>query len=147
MEDRVSMAHSVESRLPFLDYRLVEFNFQLDDQLKLDGGYTKAILRRAMRDILPHSLVDDRRKRRFSLPYLDWLRTTWRPLGEELLLSGECRVGPYVNLPVLRQQLSQFYDGKESTLRPWILWRILQTEMWLRSIVCRPAAGAVGARQ
>ena len=62
----MSMAHGVESRLPFMDYRLVEFAFQLADTMKLNDGYTKLSCTRRCRISFPRSIVQDRRKRRFA---------------------------------------------------------------------------------
>ena len=55
-EDRNSMAHSLESRVPFLDFRLVEFNLSLPPELKIADGYTKQILRQSMSGILPEKI-------------------------------------------------------------------------------------------
>ena len=72
-EDRNSMAHSVETRLPFLDHRLVEYAFRLPDKVKLHGGVSKLILRRTMRGIVPDMILDRRDKIGFATPERDWL--------------------------------------------------------------------------
>lgn len=131
MEDRVSMAHGVEARVPFLDHRLVEFAFGLGDEWKLQDGLTKYILRRAMRDLLPRSIVEDRRKRRFATPYARWLRGPWRPLLVDHLLMGQPRIRTYLKVPLLRRRLIEFLDGSDSVSAS-VVWRALQTEIWLR---------------
>src|SRR5689334_7876719 len=73
-EDRNSMAFSIETRLPFLDYRLVEFLFALPDTERLDGATSKAILRRAMADRVPRAVLERRDKMGFETPTDVWLR-------------------------------------------------------------------------
>lgn len=73
-EDRSSMAHSVEARVPFLDYRLVEFAFSLNDDMKVSNGMTKAVLRHAMRDVLPEVVRTRVDKMGFVTPEEVWLR-------------------------------------------------------------------------
>ena len=140
MEDLVSMAHSVESRLPFMDYRLVELAYSLPASVKLHGGYTKYILRQAVGDLLPAEIVHERRKRRFATPFPAWMRGPWREMVGDLLLAGECRVGPYLNLPVVRPRLARFLAGEEGAIDSMTVWRILQTEIWMRAF--SPGASA-----
>ena len=73
-EDRNSMAHGVEARVPFLDYRLVELGLALPDAYKLQGGWTKRILRDSMRMIVPAAIRQRREKIGFEAPELDWMR-------------------------------------------------------------------------
>jgi asparagine synthase (glutamine-hydrolysing) len=133
MEDRVSMAHGVESRLPFMDYRLVELAFQLDDTMKLNRGYTKYVLRQAMKNLLPESIVSDQRKRRFATPFARWLRHDWRSAVEDVLLNTDCEVGRYLNVGPFRKQLRCYFNGERGSLNAATLWRILQTEFWLKA--------------
>src|SRR5262249_26344668 len=72
-QDQMSMAASLESRVPFLDWRLVEFTTRLPEHLKLRGRTTKYILRRAMKDVLPQRILR-RRKMGFPVPVGAWLR-------------------------------------------------------------------------
>jgi asparagine synthase (glutamine-hydrolysing) len=132
MEDRVSMTCSVESRLPFMDYRLVEFAFNLPDRLKLRDGYTKYILRQAMQDSLPESVAFNRVKRRFQPPYPQWFRGAWRPMIQDLLL-GPCQVQPYLHPPRFRERLQAYLAGHNSALPARTLWRVLSTEIWLQT--------------
>jgi asparagine synthase (glutamine-hydrolysing) len=77
-EDRNSMAWSIESRVPFLDYRLVEFVAGLPDHLKLRGATTKVVLREAMRGGIPESVRQRRDKMGFVTPEEEWVRTAGR---------------------------------------------------------------------
>ena len=146
MEDRMSMAHGVESRLPFTDYRLVEFTFQLADTMKLRDGYTKFILRQAMQGLLPASIAQDRRKRRFEAPYSGWFRHAWRPMIEDLLLDGACHVQPYLNLPSFRSKLAAYLRDDDRAMNTSTLWRILQTEIWLHAFAAGESETAGAAR-
>jgi asparagine synthase (glutamine-hydrolysing) len=143
MEDRVSMASSVESRLPFLDHRLIELGFALADSLKLRDGYTKYVLRKAMSETLPASLVSRRRKQRFRPPTSQWLGSdALQPILEDLL-GGPCRVQPYLNLKAFRKRLRSYLAGEAHALNALVLWRVLNVEIWMRAFEeaqRRPAA-------
>jgi asparagine synthase (glutamine-hydrolysing) len=73
-EDRSSMAHSIESRVPFLDFRLVEFVLGLPDEFKLAGGVTKRVMREGMRDVLPERVRLRVDKMGFATPEEVWVR-------------------------------------------------------------------------
>jgi asparagine synthase (glutamine-hydrolysing) len=133
MEDRMSMAHSIESRLPFLDYRLVELSFQLPPTIKLRNGYTKYILREAMKDILPSSIALQRRKQRFATPFQHWFRGPWRCMVEDLLLCGNPKIESFMDVTQLRDRLKNYLAGKSFGTDLAILWRVLHTELWLRT--------------
>ncbi len=132
MEDRVSMAWGVESRLPFFDYRLVEFAFALPDDLKLRDGYSKHILREAMRDLVPARLVDARVKRQFLTPFTRWLRGPWRAMIVDLL-STRSEVAPFLNQASFQGRLQSFMAGSDRSLDPNLLWRVLSVELWMRA--------------
>jgi asparagine synthase (glutamine-hydrolysing) len=133
MEDRMSMASSVESRLPFMDYRLVEFAFSLPDDVKLRHGYNKYILRRSMRNLLPSHLTETRIKHPFKAPFEDWLRGAWRPMIQDLLVRN-CEVGRYLEYPKFGKKLASYLDGNDRALPTYLLWRVLNTELWLRMV-------------
>jgi asparagine synthase (glutamine-hydrolysing) len=71
--DRLSMAHGIEVRMPFMDYRLVTYTMSLPDESKLAGGYTKMVARRAMLGAMPESIRMNARKVGFNSPMPDWL--------------------------------------------------------------------------
>jgi asparagine synthase (glutamine-hydrolysing) len=141
MEDRMSMAWGVESRLPFLDYRLVELAFRLPDDLKLRDGYNKFVLRRAMQGVLPERLVQERAKRRFIAPFWAWGAREWRPLLEEMLMQ-DARISPYLDYARFRARLREYLAGNTATIHFRVLWRLLGTEMWMRSFSAHSARGA-----
>ena len=84
----MSMAFSIESRVPFLDYRLVEFCFQIPYLEKIKHGMTKAILREAMSGILPESIRHRRDKQGFPAPMSKWIRNGLGEGIQDYLFSG-----------------------------------------------------------
>lgn len=88
--DRMTMAHGLEARTPFLDYTLVEFAATLPPEFKLRGGVGKYLLRKIMQDRLPDSTLT-RRKEGFNIPVSRWLRGELRPLLEEQLSPSRLR--------------------------------------------------------
>jgi len=130
MEDRVSMAASIEARTPFLDHRLVELAFSLADGLKVGGGITKRVLRHAVRPGLPAEIVDQRRKYYYSGPDAVWLRGPLRPLLSRMLQEGEPRVAALVDVNKLRGAIDAFLAG--DSRRTMTLWTMLNAEAWLR---------------
>jgi asparagine synthase (glutamine-hydrolysing) len=133
MEDRMSMASSVESRLPFMDYRLVEFAFSLPDDLKLRDGYNKYILRQSMGKLLPAHMTETRTKQPFKAPFAEWLRGAWRPMIQDMLLRT-CEVRDYLDYPRFRAKLESYLAGNSRSLPTYLIWRVLHTELWLRMV-------------
>jgi len=87
--DRASMQHSVEVRMPFMDYRLVEFCFQLPVEHKLGMGFTKRILRDAVKEIVPKSIVERTYKVGIGSPLVSWFNNELNNYAQELLSTGE----------------------------------------------------------
>jgi asparagine synthase (glutamine-hydrolysing) len=99
--DRMSMAHSLEVRPPFLDHRIVEFAARLPENFKIRGSKLKYILRELMRDRLPTSVLS-RKKEGFDIPAHDWLRTTLRPLLLDVLNQHEVNESGIFSWPAMR---------------------------------------------
>jgi asparagine synthase (glutamine-hydrolysing) len=133
-EDRSSMAFGIETRLPFLDYRLVEFAFSLPDHEKLDGATTKAIARRALGDRVPRSVLERRDKMGFETPSDLWLRG--RYAGE--LRRRLSRKGPFqdwVDADRVGPAVEDYLAGRrEIGLQ---IWRWLSLEAWGQHYVAR----------
>lgn len=133
-EDRNSMAFSIETRLPFLDWRLVEFAFSLPDDQKLDGVTTKAILRRALGDRVPPSVLARRDKMGFETPADLWLRGRHAAEVRRRL----SRPGPFqdwVDPAVLREELEGYLAGRRAIGLQ--VWRWLSLEAWSHRFVAR----------
>lgn len=127
-EDRNSMAHSVESRVPFLTPDLVEFCLGLpEDYLIARDGTSKAVFRKAMRGIVPDEILDRRDKIGFETPELDWLRALG-PWVTSVLASDAGREMAPLNLPALATEWAAVADGT----RPFgnHVWRALNLVRW-----------------
>jgi asparagine synthase (glutamine-hydrolysing) len=130
-EDRNSMAFGIETRLPFLDYRLVEFAFALPDDQKLDGTTTKAILRRSLADRIPQKVLERRDKMGFETPADVWLRG--RELGELRRRLFENRLlHEWVDRAAMSARLEEYLAGRPIGLQ---VWRWLSLEAWAREYV------------
>lgn len=126
-EDRNSMAFSIESRVPFLDHRLVEFCFQLDARLKIREGETKKILRDAMEGILPDEIRSRQDKKGFVTPGEDrWLRG---PLKS--LLNTDFSNHPFIDQKKAGQAIHDYIGGKNNSL---LAWRLVTLNHWLRTL-------------
>ncbi|MCZ7584268.1 MAG: asparagine synthase (glutamine-hydrolyzing) [Deltaproteobacteria bacterium] len=85
MNDRACAAHGLENRCPFLDHRIVEFAFTLPPTMKIDGYTTKAILRKALRGIVPDPILDRKDKKGLVVPFQQWLNGPLRPWADALV--------------------------------------------------------------
>jgi asparagine synthase (glutamine-hydrolysing) len=128
--DRAAMAVSLETRVPFLDHRLVEFAWRLPFDLKVRGGETKWILRQLLYRHVPRELIE-RPKMGFGVPIGEWLRGPLRAWAEELLderrLAGEGYFRPEPILQLWRAHL------KGSSNEQYRLWPILMFQCWLEA--------------
>ncbi|GAB1430608.1 asparagine synthase (glutamine-hydrolyzing) [Ignavibacteria bacterium] len=87
--DKMTMAHSLEARVPFLDHRLVEFTMTIPPALKLPNlNETKRLLKKGVADILPHDIIH-RRKQGFAAPMAEWLRGPWRNYTEQEIMNSQ----------------------------------------------------------
>ena len=143
-EDRNSMAFSIETRLPFLDYRMVEWAFTLPDELKLDGVTTKAVARRAFTDRVPKRVLDRRDKMGFETPLDVWLRGRYQQeVRRRLLLTSPLH--EWLEVEALRSALDDYFAGTRSIGLQ--VWRWLSLESWLRTWVAGdPRTGERGLR-
>ncbi|MBU3665339.1 MAG: asparagine synthase [Chthoniobacterales bacterium] len=127
-EDHSSMAHSVEMRSPFVDYRLMELAFRMPDSMKLDMGVTKRVLREAFRNRMPSEIVESHRKIAFNTPVDEWLkRSDMAAVISDLLDSAEFRQRPIWNAEVIKRH---FEIGN---LEKFPLWRFVNLELWART--------------
>jgi asparagine synthase (glutamine-hydrolysing) len=129
-EDRNSMAFSIESRVPFLDFRFVEYVASLPLDRKIRGGVTKVSLRAAIRGLVPESIRCRMDKMGFVTPEEIWMKETLRPFMLELIGSETFRKRSYWNANAVVKNYLSFLEGR-SDYSPEI-WRIVCTELWLR---------------
>jgi asparagine synthase (glutamine-hydrolysing) len=127
--DRMSMAHGLETRSPFLDTALVEFGAGLPDRLRMRLGRGKLLLRRAMQGVLPPSILE-RGKMGFGAPLGAWFRGGLGSFVEERLLDSASPLYEYLERePVAR--LIREHMSEKADLSPRI-WALLALESWLR---------------
>lgn len=113
--DRYSMASAVEIRMPFLDYRLVSMAFSLTWRSKLRNGYSKNIIRDALRDIMPESIVNRRSKVGFSTPYAEWAQGPWKEWLMDEITSLEFKQCSYIDSNKVYVNTKSVIDGNVAT--------------------------------
>ena len=127
--DIASMAHSLECRAPFLDYRVVEFAAALPRRLKYRGGKGKRLLRATFGDLLPQEIWT-RKKMGFGVPLDHWFRHELRPLTHDLLLGESAKSRPFFREDAV-QTLIEHHEQKQFD-HSARLWALVMLELWLR---------------
>jgi asparagine synthase (glutamine-hydrolysing) len=127
-QDQMSMATSLESRVPFLDHKLVEFTARMPDTMKLRGGTTKYVLRESMKSVLPEKILS-RPKMGFPVPIGSWFRGPFKSVIDEYVL-GERALSRGIFAPdFVRKLVSLHQAGEDHSER---LWSLLNFEIWQR---------------
>ncbi len=126
VEDRCSMAFSVEARVPILDHRMAEFAASIPSCHKIQDLTLKAIPRKAMADVLPQKVIEHR-KMGFPVPIAEWFRTSLRPFLEATLLGPRAAERGYLNLDYVASLIREHGDGKDHSEK---LWCLLNFEIW-----------------
>jgi asparagine synthase (glutamine-hydrolysing) len=129
--DKMTMAHAVELRVPFLDHELMEFAWALPDHFKIAGGVGKALLRRAARGRVPPAILA-RPKQGFATPTAAWLRGGLRPLAHDLLGDGRSLARARFDGGFVRALLARHEAGEDLSAE---LWPLLVLELWHRAFV------------
>jgi asparagine synthase (glutamine-hydrolysing) len=132
MEDRSSMAFSIEARVPLLDHKLVEYGLSLPDHLKIQGGLSKFAVRQATRGLMPESVRLRRTKLGFAGADRRWLSTDLRPQVTELI-GDTLRCERFVDVGPLRQWYQSAGAKSASAEAYGSLFRVLSLEMWMRA--------------
>jgi len=125
------MAASVESRVPFLDHLLVEHVSTIPSSSKLRGWTTKAVLREAVRDIVPRPILT-RRKMGFPVPLGQWLRRPLWPVVEEFVLGPRALARGFLAPAAVRRLAAEHREGRDHADR---LWLLVNLEIWHRVFV------------
>jgi asparagine synthase (glutamine-hydrolysing) len=131
-QDQMSMAASIESRVPFLDDQIVEYALALPSRLKLRRWQTKAVLRAAVRDLLPAAILT-RRKMGFPVPVGRWLREAYWPVTEEFVLSGRTHARRLFDQAMLTQLAYEHRAGVVDHGER--LWLLINLEIWFRIFI------------
>jgi asparagine synthase (glutamine-hydrolysing) len=134
-EDRNAMAFSLESRVPYLDVRFVEYVASLPLGQKIRNGVTKIALRKSVKGIIPESIRCRMDKMGFVTPEEIWMKETLRPFVLAVLGSDSFRARPYWNAGAVMEDYLAFLEGR-SAYSPEV-WRIVCTELWLRKFFDR----------
>lgn len=132
VNDKMSMANSIESRVPFLDPRLVEFVESLPARYKLRFASGKYLHKKTLERWLPKSVVH-RRKKGFDNPVQQWLRERLRSRVDELLFSGDSGMGSFFDLDTVRRIVQAHQDGRENHMRQ--IYLLISFAMWHRRFI------------
>ncbi len=127
-QDQMSMAASIESRVPFLDHKLVEFTAQMPINMKLRGKETKFLLREAMKGILPEAILT-RSKMGFPVPIGNWFRGRFKHIVDEYVLSERSLSRGIFNAEFVREIAAKHKSGENHDER---LWFLVNFEIWQR---------------
>lgn len=137
--DKITMSVSLEGRVPFLDHRLVEYVLRLPIGIKLRGGRTKALLKRAVADLLPEDLLH-RRKQGFPAPMSQWLfdERFGRIVREALRTSELVRDG-YLDADAVSTLAGEHFSGRRAD-RGGLIWALFSLTLWYRRWILHEAA-------
>jgi asparagine synthase (glutamine-hydrolysing) len=128
-QDQMSMAASIESRVPFLDHKLVEFTSGLPERLKLRGWTTKYVLRQSMKGVLPEPILA-RSKMGFPVPIGSWFRGQYSSVIDEYVLSSRALERGIFEPDFIRSLVQRHRTGGENHAER--LWALVNFEMWQR---------------
>jgi asparagine synthase (glutamine-hydrolysing) len=133
--DAITMAHGVESRLPFMDHRLVEWLFSRDDRIKIRSGQTKWILREYLRTVGQSEIGNRHDKKGFPTPVDQWLASDNGAVARELLLASDSMISKWCDHTKISELIGHHVSGVSGTGNH--LYRLLSTEIWLRECIGR----------
>jgi asparagine synthase (glutamine-hydrolysing) len=128
--DRMSMAHSIESRVPLLDHPLVELALRLPLRLKLRDGQRKYLLKRVAARLLPEAILE-RKKQGFGVPLAVWFRGSLGTAFQDVLLSPRTRQRGYFQPKEIKRLMHEHLAGRRD--HEWRLWQLLMFELWHRA--------------
>jgi len=131
-QDNMSMAASIESRVPFLDNKLVEFACEVPPHLKLNGRNVKYIVKRALQDRLPESIIN-RSKIGFPVPFRAWIKTELGRYAWDILLDDRTRKRGYFNVDFLERLMKEHIERKRDNGNQ--IWTALNFELWNRIFI------------
>ena len=127
--DRMTMAASLEARMPFMDHELAAFVSGLPDHWRIRGTTRKYILRQAMRGLIPQAILE-RPKVGFRMPVSDWFRGPMKEYLRDHLCGSDARIRDYVRPQALQRIFAEHADGRQNHEK--LLWAMLTLEIWHR---------------
>ncbi len=125
--DRMSMATSLEARVPFLDYRFVEFAATVPSHLRLRGKTSKYLLKRAMTDILPIEIIQ-RNKEGFSIPIKNWMKKELKPMMLDALSPASIKKSGFFDSNTVQSLIHEHLQGRENHSHR--LWALMVFQLW-----------------
>jgi asparagine synthase (glutamine-hydrolysing) len=125
--DFLSMAHSVEIRSPFLDYRLAQFVSRIPGYMKIRNGVVKDILKRTVRPLLPDG-ISERPKEGFVLPVFDWMVDKLKPYSLDTLSEDRLKGHDFFDRHYVKYILDDYYAGKKSNAVK--VWNLMMFQLW-----------------
>lgn len=127
-EDRMSMNWSLESRVPFLDHRLVELSMAIPSFYKVKRGILKSIFREALREKVPNLILDNKVKRGYPTPISIWSKNEMATFFRETLKKDDSPINEYLNIDNIQTMLREHISGKVDYTTT--LWSALSTKIW-----------------
>jgi asparagine synthase (glutamine-hydrolysing) len=124
VEDRMSMAHGIESRLPLLDHPLIEFLATVPADVKFSGGRMKHMIKEAYSDLIPPAVLDRRDKMGFPVPLKEWFGGELSKMIEDIFHNQKQANRPYINSDAILKNLGE--EGRYSRK----IWGLLSLEIW-----------------
>lgn len=125
--DRASMQYALETRVPLLDYRIVEFSLNLYQGLKIKGGTTKYLLKQVLYDYVPKQLFD-RPKWGFAVPMAQWFKQELEPMVRETLSEKKTNDIGLLNYTEVQSLVNRFYTGEDYLYKK--LWQLILLHKW-----------------
>ena len=113
--DRMSMAHGIEVRMPFMDYRLVQYVFSLPDESKIANGYTKLVARNAMKGKIPEYIRTNKLKIGFNSPMPEWFNGPLIPWIKDILNDSKFKHHDIINMEKVTEYFSFHFENKSWT--------------------------------
>ncbi len=133
VEDRSSMAASIESRVPLIDHRIVEFMARIAPNVKFAGGRMKQIFKESVKNIVPSEVLNRKDKMGFPVPFTQWTKGVARDFVRDTLLSNQARQRGIYNVP----EVEKAFEGQQEFGR--VVWGLLCIELWHRIFIDREA--------
>jgi asparagine synthase (glutamine-hydrolysing) len=140
--DRMSMAHSIESRVPLLDNEVIDFAATLPASLKIKDGRRKHVLKEVAATLLPRDILE-RRKQGFGVPLGTWFRGNLRELFADTLLSPSSLQRGYFEPAFVRQIVDEHLAGTRDHM--WQLWQLVVFERWQQQYAGRAGTESISA--
>ena len=132
--DRASMANSIECRMPFMDYRVVEYIFSLPPQSKVGGGYTKRVLREALKDILPDETRLNKTKTGFNAPTTQWFKTDLKEWFIAQITSDSFLQNPFFDGKKISKDFIEVLNSDKAEDYEWKYWPYVHVNYWLANL-------------